>query len=400
MIRRLDKRHCVHEELMQRKIVVNLFASTALATVFLLAGIFAATRSLVAEQQATAPAAAASYERDDSKAQQHARDIASELLARGIPGLSLALAVDGQIVYSEGFGYADLEERVPVWPTTKLRIGSVSKPLTAVALLQLVERGKIDLDAPVQNYVPDFPEKAGKITPRLLAGHLGGIRHYKDDEFLIARHYDNVTDGLKIFENDPLVAPPGTKFSYSSYGYNLLSAVIQSAAHQDFLAYMHEHVFRPLGLRSTTEDQPAEIIEQRARFYTRVKGKPVLNAPFVDNSYKWGGGGFLSSAEDLARFGSALLQPGFLKPESLRLLFTSQKTVDGQETGYGMGWSIGKSKTGQRIYEHSGGSAGGSSQLILYPDAHVVVAMICNFEGDDGWKREDIESIGEAFEKK
>jgi CubicO group peptidase (beta-lactamase class C family) len=382
---------------MQRKIALNFFAARVLAAAILLAGIFAATVSLVAQQQAAAPA---SHERDDSQAQQHARAVANELLGRGIPGLSVAVAMDGQIVYSEGFGYADLEERVPVWPTTKFRIGSVSKPLTAVALLQLVEQGKIDLDAPVQKYVPAFPDKGGKITPRLLAGHLGGIRHYKDDEFLISKHYVNVTDGLKIFEDDPLVAPPGTKFSYSSYGYNLLSAVIQNAAHQDFPAYMHEHIFRPLGLRSTTEDQPAEIIEQRARFYTRMKDKPVLNAPFVDNSYKWGGGGFLSSAEDLVRFGSALLQPGLLKPESLRLMFTSQKTSKGEETGYGMGWFIGKSKTGQRVYEHSGGSAGGSSQLILYPDARLAVAMICNFEGDDGWKREDIESMGEAFEKK
>jgi CubicO group peptidase (beta-lactamase class C family) len=234
----------------------------------------------------------------------------------------------------------------------------------------------------------------------MLAGHLGGIRHYKDDEFLISKHYDNVLEGLKIFQDDPLVAPPGTQFNYSSYGYNLLSAVVQGASGQDFLAYMQQRVFTPLGLRDTLADQPADIIAQRARFYTRPKDKPVRNAPFVDNSYKWAGGGFLSSAEDLVRFGSALLQPGFLKPESLRLLFTSQKTSDGKETGYGMGWAIHNSKSGQRVYEHSGGSAGGSSQLILYPDAHVVVAMICNFEGDDGWRREDIESIGEAFENK
>ena len=384
---------------MQRKIFRSSFLGRALAVALSLAGILGISINLSA-QQAAPQTTAAAHGGGYAEAEQHARAVANELLGRGIPGLAVALAVDGQIVFSEGFGYADLEERVPVWPTTKFRIGSVSKPLTAVALVQLVDQGKIDLDAPVQTYVPTFPDKGGKITPRLLAGHLAGIRHYQGDEFLMARHFDNVMDGLKIFENDPLVAPPGTKFNYSSYGFNLLGAVIQSASGQEFLAYMHEHVFGPLGLRSTTEDQPAEIIEQRARFYTRLKDKPLLNAPFVDNSYKWAGGGFLSSAEDLARFGSALLRPGFLKPESLRLLFTSQKTLDGKETGYGMGWSIRKSKSGQRIYEHSGGSAGGSSQLILYPDTHVVVAMVCNFEGDDGWKLEDIESIAEAFEKK
>ena len=122
---------------------------------------------------------------------------AKEWLGRGTPGLALAVAVDGKIVYSEGFGYADLEERVPVWPTTKFRIGSISKPLTATALMQLVEAGKLDLDAPVQKYVPSFPDKGAVITVRMVGGHLGGIRHYRGDEMNIQRHYDNVLDGSK-----------------------------------------------------------------------------------------------------------------------------------------------------------------------------------------------------------
>jgi CubicO group peptidase (beta-lactamase class C family) len=354
-------------------------------------GIFAAATHAQAKPAAIAVA------KDYAKAEEHARAIAKEWLGRGIPGVTLAVAVDGQIVYSEGFGYADLEQRVPVWPTTKFRIGSVSKSLTSVALVQLVEQGKIDLDAPVQKYVPSFPDKGAVITTRLVAGHLAGIRHYQGDEFLIQKHYDSVLDGLKIFQDDPLVSPPGKEFHYSSYGFNLVSAVIESAAKENFLTYMHNNVFIPLGLRSTVPDQPSEIIPQRARFYDQPKDKPEENAPYVDNSYKWAGGGFLSSSEDLVKFGSALLQPGFLKPESLRLLFTSQKTTDGKESGYGIGWFAGKSKSGQRIYQHSGWSVGGTSQLILYPDAHVVVAMICNFQG--GWNVEEVESVGEAFEK-
>jgi CubicO group peptidase (beta-lactamase class C family) len=344
-------------------------------------------------------AAAAPAVQPYAAARANAQKIGSELLARGIPGLALAVAVNGRTVYAEGFGYADLEQRVPAWSTTKFRIGSISKPLTAVALMQLVEQGKIDLDAPVQKYVPSFPDKGAKITPRLLAGHLAGIRHYKDDEFLIAKHYDSVVDGLKIFENDPLIAPPGTKFSYSSYGFNLLSAVIESAAGENFVSYMQSHVFTPLGLIDTLADQNRPIVEQRSRFYEREKDGVVDNAPYVDNSYKWAGGGFLSSAEDLVRFGSALLHPGFLKPESLRLLFTSQKTISGQETGYGMGWFIHKSQSGQRIYEHAGGSVGGTSQLIIYPDTGVVVALTTNLS-ETPWKIEDVESVGEAFAAK
>ena len=240
-------------------------------------------------------------------------------------GLALAVAVDGKIVYSEGFGFADLEERAPIWPTSKFRIGSISKPLTAVGLMELVQSGKVDLDAPIQKYVPSFPEKGAVITVRMVAGHLGGIRHYQGDEFVIQKHYDNVTEGLAIFKDDPLVSPPGTKFNYSSYGFNLLSAAIETASGQDFLSYMQANVFAPIGLVHTTPDLNAQIVEQRSRFYELPKNGPVENAPYVDNSYKWAGGGFLSTAEDLVRFGSALLQPGILNAQSLKTMFTSQK---------------------------------------------------------------------------
>jgi serine beta-lactamase-like protein LACTB, mitochondrial len=368
------------------------------AIFILLSGYPGGAMSPSAHAQTAAPtsmAAAPHY----AGAEEHARAVAKEWLQRGIPGVSLAVAVDGKIVYSEGFGFADLEQRVPAWPTTKFRIASVSKPLTAAALMQLVEQGKIDLDAPIQKYVPSLPDKGALITTRMLAGHLAGIRHYRGDEFLISKHYQTVLEGLRIFADDPLVSAPGKEFHYSSYGFNLVSAVIESTSQESFLSYMHNHVFAPLGLRNTLPDQPSEIIAERARFYRKAKDQSVQNAPFVDNSYKWAGGGFLSTAEDLVQFGSALLQPGFLKPESLRLLFTSQKTADGKETGYGMGWFVGKSSSGQRIYAHDGGAAGGSSRLVLYPDTHVVVAMICNFEGQDGWKGEEVESIAEGFER-
>jgi CubicO group peptidase (beta-lactamase class C family) len=332
-------------------------------------------------------------------ARANANKIGAELLTRGIPGLAIAVALDGKIIYAEGFGYADLEQRVPAWPTTKFRIGSVSKPLTAAALMKMVEADKLDLDAPIQKYVPSFPDKGAKITPRLLAGHLGGIRHYQGDEFLIDKHYSSVLEGLKVFENDPLVAHPGTKFNYSSYGFNLLSAAIEAVCGESFLDCMQDQVFTPLNLRNTVPDQNRPIIEQRSRFYSREDDGSLDNSPYVDNSYKWAGGGFLSSAEDLAHFGSALLQPGYLKAESLKLLFTSQKTNAGKETGYGMGWSVRKSASGQTIYEHSGGSVGGSCQLIIYPDSHIVVVLLTNL-GEAPWKIADVESIAEAFAKK
>jgi serine beta-lactamase-like protein LACTB len=372
-------------------------AENIVAAILVLTTVWAASVAAPATrgQSATAQIVA---KKEHSKAEEQAQAIAKEWLARGIPGFSVSVAIDGKIIYSEGFGYADLEERVPAWPTTKFRIGSVSKPLTSAALVKLVEEGKLDLDAPIQKYVPSFPDKGAVITPRMLAGHLGGIRHYKDGEADSQKHYDTVLGGLERFANDPLVVPPGTKFSYSSYGYNLLSAAIEAAAGEPYLDIQQKLVFTPLGLLHTTADEPSEIIEQRARFYSGAKGKPKENSPYVDNSYKWAGGGFLSTSEDLVRFGSALLKPGYLTPESLALLFTPQKTKDGSETRYGMGWFIGKSKSGQKIYEHSGGSVGGSSELIIYPNSHLVVAFICNYSSDeDGWKGEEVQALGEAF---
>jgi len=329
-------------------------------------------------------------------AHENANRQAREWISRGTPGLAVAVAVEGRIVYSEGFGFADLEERVPVWPTTKFRIGSISKPLTATALMQLVEAGKVNLDAPVQRYVPSFPEKAAPITVRMVAGHLAGIRHYSDDEMYMKKHYENIQEGLKIFENDPLVAPPGTKFSYSSYGYNLLSAVIESSSGEPFLTYMQEHVFTPLGLVHTTADQNTEIIEQRSRFYELAKGGEQENAPYVDNSYKWAGGGFLSTAEDLVRFGSSMLQTGFLKAETLQTMFTPQKTKAGEPIEYGIGWFVHKSHSGKLVYEHSGGSIGGTSQLIVYPGSHLVIALVTNLSGGT-WKKEEVEEVAEKF---
>ena len=356
------------------------------------AGLLFAGAGATYGQSATLATRPAPYAVASENADQQAR----EWLSRGIPGLALAVAVDGKIVYSEGFGYADLEERVPVWPTTKFRIGSISKPLTATALMELVEAGKVELDAPIQKYVPSFPDKGAVLTVREVAGHLGGLRHYQGNEFEIQKHYGSVLEGLKIFENDPLVAPPGTKFSYSSYGFNLVSAVVESAAGEEFLSYMQGHVFTPLGLAHTAADQNTQIVEQRSRFYGLAKDGHAENAPYVDNSYKWAGGGFLSTAEDLVRFGSSVMEPGFLKAETLKTMFTPQKTKTGEATEYGIGWFIHKSQSGKLVYEHAGGSVGGTSQLILYPETHVVVALVTNLS-DRRWKREEVESVAENF---
>ena len=310
-----------------------------------------------------------------------ARAIVCDRLVGKIPGLQVAVAVGGKLVWSEAFGYADLAPEVPVTAETQFRIGSVSKPLTAAAVALLYEQGKLDLDAPVQRYVPSFPDKGYPITTRQLAGHLAGIRHYRGDEFLLNRHFDTVLEGLAIFQGDLLLSPPGTKFSYSSYGWNLISAVVEGAAGQDFLTYMSRNVLRPLGLTHTAPDRADSLIPNRTRFYERGADSGFVPAPPVDNSYKWAGGGFLSTAEDLVKFGSALLEPGFLKPATLELLFTSQRTSAGEPTGYGVGWFVATDGRGHRWVSHGGGSVGGTTAFGVDRDSRVVVAITSNLTG-------------------
>ncbi len=309
-----------------------------------------------------------------------ARAIACARLADHIPGLAVAVAVDGRIVWSEAFGYADLDAKTPATPATQFRIGSVSKPLTAAAVAQLYEQGKLDLDAPVQRYVPSFPDKGHPVTTRLVAGHLAGIRHYRGDEFLSNRRFTSVVAGLAIFKDDSLLFAPGTHFSYSTYGWTLISAAVEGASGDEFLAYMRKRVFGPLGMRSTAPDKNDSLIPERTHFYERERGSGggYRVAPTVDNSYKWAGGGFLSTAEDLVRFGSAFLQSGFLKAETLELLFTPQHTNGGQPTTYGIGWYVDRDSLGHRVVYHGGGSVGGTTAFIADRDSRVVLAVVTN----------------------
>jgi CubicO group peptidase (beta-lactamase class C family) len=300
----------------------------------------------------------------------------------GIPGSSVTVLRNGRQIWSEGIGLADVENKVAVSQLTKFRIGSVSKPIAAVAMAALVQDGKLDLDAPIQKYVPSFPAKAYPITTRQLAGHLAGIRHYRGDEFLSNRHYANVTAPLDIFKNDSLLFRPGEKYSYSTYGFVLLSAVVEGAAGEPFLAYVQRRVFDPIGMRNTTAEFPDSIIMNRARFYTRSDSvSPVINAPWVDNSNKWAGGGFVSTTQDLARFGQAMLDANVLKRATIDAMWTSQRTADGKPTGYGMGWAVNTDSTGRRSVSHSGGSVGGTALLVVYPKEQMVFAFLFNGDG-------------------
>jgi CubicO group peptidase (beta-lactamase class C family) len=315
------------------------------------------------------------------------------------PALSVAVMEKGKIVYAKSFGLADLENAVPATSETRFRTASVAKTLTATAVLQLYERGAIDLDAPIQTYCPAFPQKPWPVTARLLLGHLAGVRHYtKPGESSGTQHFFTVADSLELFADDPLLFEPGTKYSYTTYGFSVLGCAIEGASKMSYGDYMRARVFDPAGMAHTSLDDVYLVIPNRARGYFLLDqasydqlppaGKAiatvggVYNASLHDTSMKVPGGGLLSTPSDLVAFATALLDGKLLKPETLKLMWTSQKTSDGKLTGYGYGWGIG-SNPGRLIVSHGGNQAGASSTFIVDVTNRLGIAVMANLEDAD-----------------
>lgn len=295
-----------------------------------------------------------------------------------IPGMSVSVFRSGDMIWSKGFGYADLETETSIDPSVTLfRIGSVSKTFTAAAVGLLMEQGKLDLNQAVQSYVPEFPVKRYPITVEHIAGHIAGIRHYRGDEMMSDKRYKNIDEGLEIFKNDTLLFEPRTSYSYSSYGWNLVSAAVEGASGSEFLSYMETEVFQRMDMDHTLPDYAHRQIPNRTRFYTDSDGENS-EAPYVDNSYKWAGGGFLSTTEDMIRFGKAHLSAGFLNEYTLARLMEPLETSDGESTGYGIGCATITDPAGNTWRGHSGGSVGGSTMFMIHPEKDVIIAFAIN----------------------
>ena len=307
-----------------------------------------------------------------------------------VAGASVAVAIDGRIVWSEGVGWADLELGVKATPHTRFRIGSVSKMFAAVALMRLVESGRVDLDAPVHRYLPDFPQKSWPITLRQLANHTSGLRHYRNADFApdapIGRNAHFLTDreALTVFEQDPLDFEPGTRSLYSTYAYSLLAAALGAAAGTSYQQVVHDLVTQPLGLRTVGADHPYDLVPDRSRVYVyRDDLGRTIHAAFSDSSYKWAGGGYLASSEDLVRFMSALTQPGLLSASALDQMFTPQRLADGAPATsgaapVGIGWRVDVDENGRRRFHHGGSLTGGGAIVMTLRDERVSVAILSN----------------------
>jgi serine beta-lactamase-like protein LACTB len=310
-----------------------------------------------------------------------------------VPGVSVAIVLDGRLAWAEGFGMADVEAPAAATAHTVYRIASISKALTGTAAMVLSEQGRFDLDAPVQRYCASFPAKPWPITTRQLLGHLGGIRYYRvpeypysqsqsDPEVGNTRHFENgIEGGLHFFASDPLVAQPGTHFHYSTQGYTLAACAMEGAAGETYADVVRRTVLSPAGMTRTQPDDRQAIVPLRTRFYSKSSSGALMNAEFLDSSYKVAGGGWLSSAPDLAHLAVAMLSDRLVTRAARARMWTQQTPSDGLgRMGYGLGWQLG-SVDGVRLVGHGGAQQGASAMMLIAPDRRAAVVVLTNADG-------------------
>lgn len=337
------------------------------------------------------------------------RFIKKFMLEQQSPSFSLAVAWKGKLIWSEAFGFINLEQQIPATPETRYRINSVSKPITGAALAKLYEAGRISLDSTVQHYVPGFPVKSYPVTLRQLAAHTAGIRHYRsDEEVLNTRHFNSLDEALHVFAEDSLLFRPGSQVKYSSFGYNLLGSVVEKASGQNYLDYIRKEVLAPANATGIGIEQNDT---SKVRYYERWAPDPLQLVPPIDQSIKYPSGGLVGTPSDLVAFGAAYWEGKIVSPETVALFTSMQRVNRGEETGFGLGWELSRtpSKTKRLLIEtcaalgfylpqatgfyesvyHRGGSTGSISGLVIYKNYDLVLAFASNVNGEGAhrpWK--------------
>jgi serine beta-lactamase-like protein LACTB, mitochondrial len=312
--------------------------------------------------------------------------VRASLSEQNLPGLSVAVGIGGDEVWAEGFGWADVDNQIRVTPETRFRTGGVSMSLTSAAVGLLLERGVLKLDDEIQSYVRDFPKKQWSVTLRQLMGQLAAVAPDNGDEEPISMRCERTVDGLQRFAARPLLFEPGTRLRYSTYGWILVSAAVEAAAHEGFFTFMRARIFEPLGMDHTTADSPTIPIANRATFYyPRFAADPRYGFDLAregDYACFAGAGAFLSTPSDLVRFAMAFNGGKLLQPATVAMLQTSQRLTSGEETGYGLGWDLETASIAGAPTRTVGHDAeftiGGSASFSIFPERGLVVAVMTN----------------------
>jgi CubicO group peptidase (beta-lactamase class C family) len=291
-----------------------------------------------------------------------------------VPGASVLVIQESIPIFRRAYGLADVERRVTATPTSNYRLASITKQFTAAAILLLAEDGRLTLDDPVRKWLPTLPDAANGIVIRHLLTHTSGLIDYEDaiPDGTTAQLHD--ADVLHLLEaQNRTYFPPGTDFRYSNSGYSFLALLVERASSKDFASFLHERVFKPLGMRTTVAYQKSiSTIPDRAYGYS-AQNQSWLRTDQSLTSAVLGDGGIYSSINDLAEWDAALHDNRLLRPESLRLAFTPATSTDDPAVQYSFGWRI----TGETMW-HSGETLGFRNVIVRYPQRHFTVIVLTN----------------------
>jgi serine beta-lactamase-like protein LACTB, mitochondrial len=307
------------------------------------------------------------------------------------PALSAAISVRGQRVWAGAIGFADVASQQRASLVSRFRLGSTSKAVTSVAIGTALEAGLLDLDVPVQRYVPDLAPPLAAITTRQALSHTAGVRNYglclcfPIWEHLNRRHFSDTRAALRVFEGDPLLFAPGAGFAYSSYGYNVAGAVLEAATQTPFLDYLQRAVFDRLEMRHSGGDVEAVPSAERVSFYETQDGNYKLAAR-VDNSIRWPSGGLLSTPSDMVILGDVMISERLLRTATRATLSTPQQLADGSDNpqGYALGWRYSAQKQlfdgtlTTRVISHHGTAVGSTAYFAVMPEFGLVISMMMN----------------------
>ncbi len=294
-------------------------------------------------------------------------------------GVSAGVFYQDQVVWTGGAGYRDIKNKQAASSEMRHRIASITKPMTAIAIMQLVEKGQIDLDVPIQEYIKDYPRSdKGELSVRHLLKHVGGVPFYKSrKEAFPSMHFNSLDEAVALFKDRSLAHKPGTAYLYSTYGYTLLGAILEKVTGQSYADYMQENVWTPAGMKSTSLEIFGQSYPNQAKLYKKTKKGAFIADKQTDLSLKYPGGGLLSTAEDLLHFGQAVLDNELITEESLKLM-RIPADLEWKGTPYGMGWYVVNDPVYGRIVRHGGSQSGTSTYLSIFLDQRFVVAVLAN----------------------
>lgn len=318
------------------------------------------------------------YQKEYVKEIKEAQKEAATFTSRNfIPGSSVAIYLKGELIYSEGMGMASLDLNVPVTRNTKFRIGGLSELFTSAIYLKLLEEGVLNKDSAIQKYYPQFPEKEDTITTKMLAYEVSGIKSEEANDHFRSGTNIGLEKAIERFKDEPLQRKPGLYQVPSIYNYNLLGVVMEKATKKSYLKLLNEYVIDTLNLENTVIDNPVISIKNRSNFFEVNLISQVINSFFCDLRQNASSEGILSNAEDLAKFGNAILHSEYFSGVRDNI-FKKIVLESGQEAGMANGWAIYKDRDDRLIYGRQGTVPGGGGSLIIYPEYDLVVAFTCN----------------------